>query len=194
MIKMKVREKTVAKNSIRNLTISAIFIALASGLSLIKIIQLPIGGSVTLLSMLPIIMIAYKLGLGWGVGSAFVYSLVQLALGLANVLSWGLTPLSLAGTIFLDYILPFTGLGLAALFANGGDIKRIMGVVAVMVLRFLCHFVSGIIIFDIWCEWDNVWLYSLCYNGSYMLLELVITAVSFAVLSRMPQIKRLMKA
>lgn len=190
---MKNQEKKVAKSSVRNVTISAIFIALASVLSVIKIIRLPIGGSVTLLSMLPIIMISCMFGLRWGFGSAFVYSLIQLSLGLVNILSWGLTPASLIGTVLLDYILPFTGLGLVALFKNGSNLKRIIGVVVVMAFRFLCHFASGIIIFDIWCEWDNVWIYSLCYNGSYMLLELVITAISVSILFKMPQIRRLLE-
>ena len=55
----------------------AIFIALATVLSLVKIIPMPFGGSVTLLSMLPIIIISYRHGLKWGIPSALIYSVIQ---------------------------------------------------------------------------------------------------------------------
>lgn len=174
------------------LSLSSIFIALATALSMIKIYELPLGGSVTLLSMLPIIMLSAMLGLKWGLGSAFVYSLIQLILGIAldGVLGWGLTPLSLVGTILLDYIVPFTLLGFGGIFAKKGTLGLMLSTALVIVLRFLCHFTSGAIIFDIWCSWDNAWLYSLCYNGSYMLPELVITLIGAAFTFNAPQIKK----
>lgn len=182
----------ISKKPVYKLTLSAIFVALATVLSLIKVYKLPLGGAVTLLSMLPIVMLSVMLGVKWGLGAAFVYSLAQLALDLGDVLTWGLTPASLVGTIFLDYIFAFTVLGLAGLFAKKGYLGICFGSVLVMVLRFLCHFVSGIIIFDIWCEWDSVWLYSLCYNGSFMLPELILTTVAAVILFRLPQVKKIM--
>ena len=48
-------------------------------------------------------------------------------------------------------------------------------------LRFICHFISGIVIWGGYCpEGQAVWIYSLTYNGSYMLPETVITAVGLA--------------
>ncbi len=184
---------TNSKKQVYKLTLSAVFIALASALSLVKIYNLPLGGSVTLLSMLPIILIGCMLGTKWGIGSAFVYSLVQLGFGIAldGVLGWGLTPLSLIGAIFLDYILPFTVLGIGGIFARKGTLGIALGTAMVLALRFICHLLSGAIIFDIWCEWENVWFYSLCYNGSYMLPELVITTIGAVLLSSAPQIKKL---
>ena len=185
--------KEITKKPVYKLTLSAIFIALASALSLIKVYELPLGGSVTLLSMLPIVMLSLMLGTKWGIGSAFVYSLVQLMFGimLDGVLGWGLTPLSLVGTIFLDYIIAFTVLGVGGIFAKKGTVGIVLGTVIAMVLRFICHFISGVIIFDIWCEWDSVWLYSLCYNGSFMLPELIITTIGAALVFSAPQIKKL---
>lgn len=187
--------KENSKKPVYKLTLSAIFIALATVLSLIKVYNLPLGGSVTLLSMLPIVMISCMLGLKWGVGSAFVYSLIQLGFGISldGLFGWGLTPLSLVGAIFLDYIFPFTVLGFAGIAAKKGTLFICTGTAAVLVLRFLCHLLSGAIIFDIWCEWENVWFYSLCYNGSYMLPELIITVVAAGIIFNLPQIKRLMK-
>ena len=184
-----------SKNSVYNLTLSAIFIALSSVLSLIKIYNLPLGGSVTLFSMLPIIMLAVMLGKKWGMLSAFCYALVQLGFGIAldGVLGWGLTPVALVGTIFLDYIVPFTFLGLVSFFPKKNTVQIVISTAFVLFIRFLCHLLSGAIIFDIWCEWENVWFYSFCYNGSYMLPELIMTAFGVALLVKLPQIKKLYK-
>ncbi len=183
------------KKTIYNLTLSAIFVALATVLSLIKVYHLPLGGSVTLFSMLPIVMLSQILGLKWGLGAAFCYSLVQLGLGIAvdGVLSWGLTPTALIGTILLDYIVPFTVLGLASVTGKKSTVHIVIGTALVLFIRFLCHLLSGAIIFDIWCEWANVWFYSLCYNGSYMLPELVITVLGAALVFNLPQVRRMIK-
>lgn len=183
------------KKTIYNLTLSAIFVALATVLSLIKIYHLSLGGSVTLFSMLPIVMLSQMLGLKWGIGAAFCYSLVQLFLGIAidGVLGWGLTPMALIGTIFLDYIFAFTALGFAGITGKKSTVHIVIGTALVMFIRFLCHLLSGAIIFDIWCEWENVWLYSLCYNGSYMLPELLITVLGTAIVFSLPQIKKMVR-
>ena len=106
------------KKPVYKTTICAVFIALGTVLSLITVFKMPLGGSVTLLSMLPIVMISVMFGLKWGFGAAFVYSLAQLALGLPEILTWGLTPVMLAGTIAFDYIIAFTVLGTAGIFAK----------------------------------------------------------------------------
>lgn len=171
----------------KKLTVSAIMIALSTVLSLITIWKMPLGGSITLLSMLPVCMISLIYGCKQGVETAFVYALGQLAIDISAALSWGLTAASLIGTIFLDYLIPFTFLGLAGMFRNRGKIGMIAGVITVITFRFICHFISGGIIFDIWCETDNVWLYSLSYNGTFMLPELLITAIgAFILLSIKP--------
>ena len=171
-------------------------VALASALSLIKLYELPLGGSVTLLSMLPIVIISISLGLKWGVGSSFVYSLIQLFFGIVmeGLLGWGLTPAYLVGTIFLDYIIAFTVLGFAGAFAKKGYAGMLAGISLVFVLRFVSHLISGAILFGIPEKWadkfNNVWLYSAAYNGSYMLPELVITLIAAAIIFRLPQVKK----
>ena len=182
-----------SKKNVYKMSLCAVFVALASVLSLVKIYKLALGGSVTLLSMLPIIMLGVFLDMRWAFAASFLYSLIQLGFGIVldGVLGWGLTPLSLVGTIFLDYIIPFTLLALGGVFRNKGVKGIIAGTVLVMVLRFICHFISGIIIFDIWCEWDSVWIYSLCYNGSFMLPELIITSVAAGVIFSLPSVEKL---
>ena len=134
---------STTKNSVYKLTLSAVFVALATVLSLIEVIRMPLGGSVTLLSMLPIVMISIMFGLKWGFGTAFVYALGQLALGLPEVLTWGLTPAMLIGTVLFDYIIAFTVLGIAGIFAKKGYAGICGGVALAIFLRFVSHFISG---------------------------------------------------
>ena len=187
------------KKPVYKLTVSAVFVALATVLSFIKVIKMPLGGSVTLLSMLPVVMISVMFGLKWGFGSAFVYALGQLALGLPEVLTWGLTPAMLIGTIMFDYIIAFTVLGIAGIFADKGY-KGICGGVALAVfLRFVSHFISGYVIFKNLGQFEifggvftnRPILYSVAYNGFYMLPELIITTAAAMILFRMPQIRKL---
>ncbi len=176
----------------------AIMLALAVVLSYIHLFPLPFGGSVTLFSMLPICLISIKYGITWGLGTAFCYSWFQILQG--GVFGWGLTPGMLVASLFLDYILAFTVLGLAGLFRKKGLLGMVAGVVMVCALRFLVHFAAGVIL---WAnleqfvafgkEWVNrPVLYSLCYNGIYMLPETVMTSVAAFVLLKLPQTRRIL--
>lgn len=170
--------------------VTAILLALATVLSLIKPFPMPFGGSVTLLSMLPVVMIPLMYGTGWGMVSAFIYSIIQLALDIASVLSWGLTPYALIGTIVLDYLLAFSLLGLAGVFKSKGIVGTASGVVMVLIFRFLMHFVSGVVIFDTFTNAD-AWIYSLTYNASYMVPEFITTTVAAVILFKVPSVKKL---
>lgn len=194
--------KGMSKFKIRRLTVSSVMIALASVLSLVKIWEMPLGGSVTLLSMLPIIIIAVSYGTGWGLCSAFVYSLIQLAFGILfdGLLGWsGLTPYSLVGSMLFDYIFAYTILGIAGIFVKKGPSQKlyqiICGVIVALFGRFFFHFLSGVIFFGATIPegWDNAWLYSIAYNGTYMLPELGLTLAASVILFGMPQIKKMMK-
>ena len=191
----------MSKKPIYKLTLSAIFVALATVLSLIKVVKMPLGGSVTLLSMLPIVMISVMLGLKWGRGSAFVYSLIQLVLGIAldGLLGWGLTPVMLVGTIMLDYIVAFTVLGIAGIFAKKGYVGICGGTALAVALRFASHFLSGFVIFKNLEQFElfgsvftnHPVLYSRAYNGMYMLPELILTTVAAVILFRLPQVNKI---
>ena len=178
---------------IERLTVSAVLIALATVLSFVKVYELPLGGAITLLSMLPIVVISVRYGTPWGLVSAFCYALVQLGTGLAELMSWGMTPVQWVGSVLFDYLLPFTAIGLAGLFARKGRIGMMVGSTLALAIRFVSHFISGTIFFAQWCpEGWNVALYSVCYNGSYMLPELIFTLIALGLISALPQGKRLM--
>ncbi|MGN1114200.1 MAG: energy-coupled thiamine transporter ThiT [Oscillospiraceae bacterium] len=180
----------------------AVMIALATVLSIIKVYQLPWGGSITLLSMLPIALYSIKHGIKKGLTVSFLYSLVQLCLGITidGLFGWGLTAQMLTACIFLDYIGAFTAIGLAGIFRNKGIGGKIAGIVIALILRFACHFTSGIVVFhsfgELWKGFStqNTYLYSLLYNASYMLPEIIFTVIGAVILLTVPQTKKLLKA
>lgn len=190
---MQSKSNTNTNINIKRLVLTAVLIGLATALSLIKIWQMPLGGSITLLSMLPIALISIEYGVKWGMTGAFVYSLIQMFLDLAAVLSWGLSPAAIVGTILLDYILAYTSIGLAGVFRKKGIPGICGGVFLALFLRFVFHLISGTIIFDIWMPegWANPFIYSVCYNGLYMLPEMVLTMAGAVILFKTPSFTRL---
>jgi thiamine transporter len=175
----------------------AIMIALATVLSYIRVYRLPWGGSITLFSMLPIVLYSIKYGVVKGVEAGFLFSLIQLGQGaIDGLFGWGLTPAALVGCILFDYILPFTVIGLAGMFRGKGAVGWTLGTVIALLLRFACHFCTGVIIWKSFGElWDgfstdNTYLYSFLYNGSYMLPEIILTAVGAFAAFRIPVIRK----
>jgi len=170
------REKILAVSA------GGVCVAVAYVLSLIKVFEMPQGGSVTLASMLPIFFFALCFGPVWGFSAAFLFGLLQLIGG------YLLMPIQ----VLLDYTLAFTALGCAGFFAaplekriGSGTIlarmaiippyKMILGVLLGMSLRMLCHVISGVVFFAEYAGEQNPWIYSIFYNGAYLLPEAAIT-------------------
>ena len=157
----------------------ALMIALGTILANIKIYELPNGGSITLFSMLPFIMISFRHGVKWGLFTGFVNSLLQMLLGFYAPPAPGILPL--VGMILLDYVLAFTLLGLASAIAKPFANKLVgvgVGTAAVCGIRFLCSFLSGVLIWGNLSDGLAAWTFSLTYNGSYMLPETIMTTVA----------------
>lgn len=175
----------------------AAMVALATVLSFIRVIKMPWGGSVTLLSMLPIVIFSIKNGVKNGLIVSFVFSLIQFAQGIMDGLfGWGLTPGSLIACIVIDYLLAFTVLGLAGLFRTKGLGGWICGTVVAIALRLVMHFISGVVI---WHSFGELWggfstestvLYSLLYNGAYMVPEIIFTTIGAVILLKTPQTQK----
>ena len=175
----------LSKTNLR-LVESAILLALSTVLSLVKVWELPLGGSVTLCSMLPILLLGYKYGVRWGLLTGFTYGVIQLLLDLAKAFSWGLTPTALAASFVFDYLLAFACLGLAGAFGKSFP-KFLGGMFFAVFLRFVMHVVSGVTAYASWLppEWQgHLFLYSLAYNGSYLLPDFAVCLVVGALLYR----------
>ncbi|MCQ2540629.1 MAG: energy-coupled thiamine transporter ThiT [Acetatifactor sp.] len=175
----------------------AAMVALATVLSFIRVFKLPWGGSITLLSMLPIVLFSIRRGVKSGLVVSFVYALVQFGQGVMDGLfGWGLTPGMLVACILLDYLGAFFVLGLAGMFRKKDIVGWIAGIFVAVGLRFVFHFLSGVVIWgsfgELWSGFstDNTWLYSFLYNGCYMLPEMIFTMIGAIVLLKTPQTKR----
>ena len=96
----------------RQLTESAVFIALGTILSILKI-DLPFGGGVTIACMLPLVLISHRWGWKWGLLTAFVFGVIQMFLGLDNV-GYAANFIMAVGIIFLDYIIAYTVIGFSS--------------------------------------------------------------------------------
>nr|MCR4992922.1 energy-coupled thiamine transporter ThiT [Lachnospiraceae bacterium] len=139
-------------------------------------------------------------GVAMGLAVSFLFSLIQLFQGIMDGLfGWGLTPGMLVACIFIDYIFAFTVLGLAGVFRKKGTAGWISGIAIAIVLRFVMHFLSGVVI---WKSFGELWegfstdssvLYSILYNGSYMLPELIITVIAAVILLNVPEVRKLFR-
>lgn len=172
--------KNKTANSIRPLVESALFIALATVLSLIKLVDLPYGGSVTIACMLPMVLLSYRWGIKWGLGAGLVFGVLQQLLGL-NTLSWVTTWQSILAVILLDYVIAYAFTGLGGIFRK--TIKNqatalALGATLVCLLRYICHVISGATVWaGISIPTAAATVYSLVYNATYMLPETLITVI-----------------
>ena len=163
------------------LVFSAIMIAIGTVLSLLKV-DFIMGGGVTACAMLPLVIVSWKYGTKWGLFTAFVFSILQCLLGLDNV-QYATSAGMAAAIILLDYIVPYSVIGFSGFFRNKmkDDYRAVIcGICYTFFTRFLCHFITG------WIIWDALWpnefgmaapVYSLCYNGSFMLAEAILTSL-----------------
>lgn len=161
------------KMSTKQLVFSAMAIALATVTSMIKLFEMPMGGSVTLFSMLFIVLIGYWYGLGGGLTVAIAYGVLQLLLD-PYILSFP--------QMLVDYILAFGALGLAGIFHNSKH-GLIKGYIVAVLGRYFFSFLSGWIFFGMYApdNFPNAVVYSLAYNGSYLGAEALITLIVIAI-------------
>lgn len=164
----------------QKLTESGLMIALATILSLLKVIELPAGGSVTLASMLPVVIIAYRYGTAWGLLTGLAHGLIQFILG-SSVLAWVTGWKAVVAVIALDYILAFAVVGLAGIFRKmrSQPAAMLLGSAFTCLLRYVMHVISGC---TVWAGLSipdsQALLYSVSYNSTYMIPETVILCVA----------------
>ena len=211
------------KTKTKRLTESAMLLAIAIVLELIAkmfIPEMPFGGQITLVSMLPVVLISYRHGVKWGFVAAFTYALLEMALGTKTVSAAflpgyfgdGTMILNAMAMCLLDYVLAFTVLGLGGIFRNKMENKGTAlacGSLVALGARYLCHILSGYILFGGYAEWYftqegfPAWgaklvqsmspqllgiVYSVVYNGMFMIPEMVFTTIVALVIARIPKI------
>lgn len=160
------------KFNVRMLTEGGMMIALSVLLSYIKIYTLPNGGSITAGSMIPLMIFAIR----WGVGPGIIVGATY------GVLDFILKPYFYHPIQFLlDYPVAFGLLGLAGLGylidKSNGYTKLSLGVTLGIAGRMLSHVLSGVLFFAEYAGDQNPWIYSIGYNMSYLVPELIISIV-----------------
>ncbi|WP_391203970.1 energy-coupled thiamine transporter ThiT [Psychrobacillus sp. L4] len=155
----------------------AIFAALGYVLDMIGF-GMPQGGSVTFV-LVPVILIAFRRGIAAGLLTGFLIGLLQVVTGrfYAVPLSFGFVIIQVS----IDYFIAFMVAGFAGIFRpaymkalENKDTKKmaiavILGAFLAAFLRYLAHVTSGIIFFGEYAGDQNVILYSLIYNATYMI-------------------------
>ena len=169
---------------LRCLTECAVFAVLSLALSYLKI---PIGfsfggfgGSIDLV-MIPLIIAAYRWGLGWGLGTGLVFGTLKFFFAGGSAVNWQ--------SMLLDYSVAYMFVGFAGLLMRREGrlwLAALIGCAG----RFVIHFISGITIYAMYMEdifglpMTNTWVYSLLYNGSYMLPNTVLAVVLCLILEK----------
>ena len=207
----------------RRLTESAMLLAVAIVLELLSkmfIPEMPFGGQITLVSMLPVVLISYRHGVKWGICSGFAYALLEMAIGTKTVMAAfqpgyfgdGVLIVNALIMCLLDYVVAFTVLGLGGAFRNkiqNSGVALMTGSLVALGARYVTHIASGYILFAGYAEWFftqegfPAWgaslvetlspellgfVYSVVYNGMYMIPEMILTAVVALLLARVPKI------
>ena len=205
---------------------SAIMLALSIVLEMVSksvIPKMTFGGQLTIVSMLPIVLVGWKYGIGKGLVTSFVYSLAEMLIGIADgTISAAFLPPEQDGLgigkailmLILDYILAYTVLGLGSMYKKAiknDSLSLSLGAFTVLSLRYFSHILSGYILYGAWAEWfftqDGFYswgetimntfsgnglslVYSIVYNGFYMIPEIIITTIVAVVIGKIPQITK----
>jgi len=178
--------------------------------------ELPFGGQITLVSMLPVILISYRHGVKWGLVSGVAYAMIEMAIGARTVAAAfqpgyfgdGVMLLNALIMCVLDYLVAFTVLGLGGMFRERLENRSAAlacGALVALGARYVAHILSGYILFSGWAEWfftqDGfpAWgagfvsslspsllglVYSIVYNGMYMIPEMILTAIAAVLIGR----------
>ncbi|MBQ9901386.1 MAG: energy-coupled thiamine transporter ThiT [Clostridia bacterium] len=187
---MKVNNKTF------KLVFSALMVALSVVLSFFKI-EFLYGGSITIFSMVPLVLVAQMYGVPWGFLTGMVYGLIQMVMGFKNFgYVTGVEAYAIVAS--MDYLVAFGMIGFAGITRKirNRAVAASLGSVIACILRFFCHFISGITVWKA-LEWNDApafisermlqpdmvpYTYSLFYNGGYMFPELILTTIGSAIL------------
>lgn len=179
--------------------------------------EMTFGGQLTIVSMLPVVLISYRHGMKWGFLASVTYALIEMVIGAGTISAAFLPSSdSYMGTsallmVLLDYLVAYTLLGLGGIFRNrikNPGLSLMCGSLVALGARYLAHIASGYILYASWAEWfftqDGfpTWgtqlveslnptvlglVYSVVYNGMYMIPEMIFTAIAAVLIAR-PQI------
>ena len=207
-----IRRKKIMSFKTKRLTTTGVLLAISAVLFAFPIIPLPYDGEVTIAAMAPIIILGYKYGMKWGFFSGIALSLIQIVIGatasgaFAVPGSGAKMVVQIILVLILDFFVAFTALGFSGMFKNkikNNTLSLALGTVCVCLLRFIAHFVSGVIVWGSYADagfapkllsglsgYSLMVGYSFIYNGSYMLPETIITTIVCVALISVKPLKK----
>lgn len=178
------------KLNTKEIVYAGIAISTSFVLSYLKVSPVTNGGSITLASFVPIIIYAFIFGFSRGLIAGFIYGVLQFIQS-----PYILTP----ANFLLDYLLPFSMICLAPLskkVCKNQNLQIVLSAIFVYLGRFLMHFLSGVIFFELGAVWaelpaNSAVAYSLLYQVTYLIPDLVICAICLFILSKNGVIQKL---
>lgn len=169
----------------RTITYAAVCVALSFALSYVRLFKMPMGGSITLASMLPLMLFAFMFGSRKGVAVGAIYGILQ-----AIQDPWIIHPAQFA----LDYLVAFAAIGLTGCIRELGFFKGnvraqfVLGAAVACAFRFLAHYFAGVFAFGMYgagyavdyniSALANEYFYSFVYQSLYLIPELAIVIVA----------------
>ena len=117
--------------------------------------------------------------------------------------------------LLIDYFVAYTALGLGGIFRNRIKNKTsaiVLGVIVALSVRYICHITSGYIFYGAWAEWffsqDGFYsiggfvldlfsgkmlslVYSIFYNGLFMIPEIIITSIVAVPVSTVNYVRKI---
>ncbi len=188
------KRKLTKTQMTKRLVISAMFIAVSIVLNELTPIKLPVGGSVTPFSMVPLALLGWQYGLSWGLSCGATMGILDMVVGGLENFSYVAGIPAYLTLLFFDYLVAYGVMGVSGILKGKLKNKTLefaIGAGLACALRFICHFITGV---TIWADYAdgfaNVWGYSLGYNASYMVPELIITVIGVVVISNIKPIMR----
>lgn len=166
---------------------TAIFIALAFVLNFAKLEFAWLQGGSISLSMIPILLLSLRRGAAWGIPAGLILGIIDCAMD--GGFGWGIW------SVLLDYLLAYAAVGTCGFFYKMRKAGPVVGTLVGCLLRFVVHFISGVTIYKIAVPTDVYGLtfspdglgpviYSLVYNGGYMLFNTIIAVIVIFILQK----------
>ena len=175
------------RNTTKALTEGAIMISTALVLNLLKDViplgQLPNGGSLLNISMVPIVLYAVRWGVGWGGMAGLIFGGLNYFICNGISIDWT--------TIICDYFLAFAMLGIGAGLFKRKKHAVYYGTLVGGCLQFAASYLVGVFVWGKWMPeaflgmtMTTPWFYSLLYNGLWAFPNIALSLVVFAAISK----------
>jgi thiamine transporter len=150
--------------------------SLSAVLYVMRPFSLPYGGSITLGSMVPVMWLSLRRGVYAGLIAGVIFGILALPI---DIILLPYSPIANPIQVLLEYPLAFGVLGMAGLFHKKSTIFAMAGVSISVFIKFLLHVLAGYVfwvyVYEFPAEWGLLW--PIVYNGSFLIIELVISAI-----------------